>query len=255
MIKACFFDIDGTLLSHKIHAVPKSTLSSLNAIKKKGIKLALCTGRHEREVENVDFSGLSFDYSITLNGQMVKDYDNNVIAAFPFPENLNEKIKKIFNERNVALMAIEENDLYMNVINDAAVIANASFSIPLPRVSSYRGNPIYQLICYGKKEEVRIVADAIDCDAVWWNELSVDIIPKGGGKDKGIKALINSLGIKDDEIITFGDGENDIGMLKSFPNSVAMGNASDLVKSAASYVTTDIDDNGIENALKHFSLI
>ena len=58
-----------------------------------------------------------------------------------------------------------------------------------------------------------------------------------------------------DEIITFGDGENDEEMLAFSPLSVAMGNAPEKVKRKASYVTSSIDEDGIYNALKHFNII
>ena len=58
-----------------------------------------------------------------------------------------------------------------------------------------------------------------------------------------------------EEIIAFGDGENDIGMLQLAGIGVAMGNAEEVVKQNADYITADIDDDGIEKALRHFGLI
>ena len=46
MIKAIFFDVDGTLVSLKTHTIPQSTLDSLQALRKKGIKLFISSGRH-----------------------------------------------------------------------------------------------------------------------------------------------------------------------------------------------------------------
>ena len=46
MIKAIFFDIDGTLVSFKTHSIPKSTLYALDLLKKKGIKIFIATGRY-----------------------------------------------------------------------------------------------------------------------------------------------------------------------------------------------------------------
>ena len=57
------------------------------------------------------------------------------------------------------------------------------------------------------------------------------------------------------EIIGFGDGENDADMLAFAGIGVAMGNGVDAVKAVADYVTDDIDADGIANALKHFGLI
>ena len=46
MVKAVFFDVDGTLLSHETHCVPDSTLRALDALREKGILTFLATGRH-----------------------------------------------------------------------------------------------------------------------------------------------------------------------------------------------------------------
>ena len=55
--------------------------------------------------------------------------------------------------------------------------------------------------------------------------------------------------------MAFGDGDNDADMLEFAQIGVAMGNGSPKAKEAAGYVTTDIDDDGIANALKHFHLL
>ncbi|MBR3694320.1 MAG: HAD hydrolase family protein, partial [Erysipelotrichales bacterium] len=57
------------------------------------------------------------------------------------------------------------------------------------------------------------------------------------------------LGLSRDEIAVFGDGENDIDMLSQYPNSVAMGNASDPVKEIAKYITLSNDEEGISFAI------
>jgi len=88
-----------------------------------------------------------------------------------------------------------------------------------------------------------------------WHPDGWDVIAKGGGKQTAIRRYLAENGLTPEEAIAFGDGENDIGMLKLAGIGVAMGNAEGIVKEAADYVTTDIDDNGIENALKHFGLI
>ena len=55
--------------------------------------------------------------------------------------------------------------------------------------------------------------------------------------------------------MAFGDGENDMDMLRFAGVGVAMGNACDAVKAAADYVTDTVDNDGIEKALRHFGLI
>ena len=66
---------------------------------------------------------------------------------------------------------------------------------------------------------------------------------------------MNRFGLMPEEIMAFGDAENDIGMLSFAGIGVAMGNARDNVKAAADYVTDDVDSNGIFNALQYFDLL
>ncbi len=67
--------------------------------------------------------------------------------------------------------------------------------------------------------------------------------------------MISHFGIDLSETMAFGDGGNDIGMLRHVALGVAMGNAAPEVKASADFVTTDVTDNGVENALRHFRLI
>ena len=78
MIKAVFFDIDGTLVSFKTHVVPKSTLHAIELLKKKGIKVFIATGRHRRSINNL--GDLEFDGYVTLNGGYVFAGKDDVIS-------------------------------------------------------------------------------------------------------------------------------------------------------------------------------
>ena len=76
-----------------------------------------------------------------------------------------------------------------------------------------------------------------------------------GGKAKGIGQVLAHYGLTAEEAIAFGDSDNDLDMLQAVKIAVAMGNACDEAKQCADYITTDVDDDGIWNALKHFELI
>ncbi len=55
--------------------------------------------------------------------------------------------------------------------------------------------------------------------------------------------------------MAFGDGENDLTMLRHAGIGVAMGSASDFVKSQADYTTGTVDEDGVFSALRHFELL
>ena len=55
--------------------------------------------------------------------------------------------------------------------------------------------------------------------------------------------------------MAFGDGENDIDMLDFVEIGIAMGNADERAKEVADYITSSVDENGIEDALIKYGLI
>ena len=115
---------------------------------------------------------------------------------------------------------------------------------------------IYQLnVFVTEEEEVAFLEYMPNSKSARWTSAFTDVIPSDGGKDKGIDAIANHLDIKVEEIMAFGDGGNDIDMLKHVGVGVAMGNARDDVKEIADFVTADVDDDGITYALKHFGVL
>ena len=255
-IKAAFFDIDGTLLAHPEKKIPLSAISSLNKLKEKGILVIASTGRHISEMRRLPLQDISFDYMVTLNGQLVLDKDGKSIISHPVRQEAKPIIKDLFDAKALPIMIVEEERIYINCNNKDVEECHKAISTPLPITGRYEGADVYQLMSYGNRKEMLELEKSIPgVKAVWWNPYAIDLIPIGGGKEKGISALLSRLGIRKEETISFGDGENDIGMLESTGIGVAMGNASEEAKAAAGYVTKDIRDDGIEHALKHFGLI
>lgn len=63
------------------------------------------------------------------------------------------------------------------------------------------------------------------------------------------------LGLDISETMAFGDGGNDISIIREAGIGVAMGNANEEVKAMADYVTSSVDEDGVKNALVHFAII
>jgi hypothetical protein len=79
----------------------------------------------------------------------------------------------------------------------------------------------------------------------------LDIIPSHSSKGEGIKYVAKLLSLNLDKTLAFGDADNDIPMLEVVKHSVAMGNAVEELKSIATYVTDNNDEDGIANFIKN----
>ena len=256
MIKAVFFDVDGTLVSHSKRNVPEDARLALKKLAEKGIQRVLATGRHMLELSALPVHDLTFDAYVTLNGQLCLDGCGNVIAENPITGTEKEHLLRLFHERFIPIVLVEKERLYINFLNEYVEMAQQAVSSPLPEVGEYTGNEIYLAVAYIRKEDDRMLAEQLPgCIATRWNENAVDIVSASGGKVAGIKEYLKQTGILKEETMAFGDGENDMGMLEFVGIGVAMGNADPCVKEIADYVTSSVDEGGILNALTAFGLI
>ena len=249
MIKAIFFDIDGTILNGN-KGIPNSTLLALDKLRQKGIKTIICTGRGYSEVKPLNLKG--FDDYILLNGQICYDDNDNIVFKKPIKDK--EKLIELFNSKKFPFGLVDEKVSYLNYIDDYVRLVHDSINLTLPEVKEYDGKDIYQALAYGKVKDY-IEQELPDFLAVSWHFDGVDIIPKSGGKDKGVIEYCKIKNIDINDTMAFGDGDNDIKMLKTVRIGVAMGNGIDTVKAAADYVTDGIKEDGIYNALVHFGVI
>ena len=256
MIKAAFFDVDGTLLSYKTKQVCPSARAAIAKLQEQGILCIVATGRHMIQLSKLPVGDIPFDGFVMLNGQLVLDKDQSVLFGVPIEGKAKEFLVEKFNDHTYPAVLVEQDQMYLNCVTDHVQEVNRRMSItPLP-LSDYRGGDFYQICAYLRPEDEHLI-DPIreDCVLTSWHYGGKDIIAGGGGKMVGIQRYLELLGIKREEIIAFGDAENDLEMIRYAGIGVAMGNGEEAVKAVADYVTADIDDDGIEKALKHFKLI
>lgn len=256
MIKAAFFDVDGTLLSHKTKSVAESARKAIKTLQERGIRCIVATGRQITEMEKLPVGNIPFDGYITLNGQLILDGDKQILHGTPITGKPKEILVDMFTGNRFPALLVEEKAVYLNFFDDRVALVQEAISSPVPPLGQYTGGNIYQVCAYLAPGEEYLVAEvAEDCVMTRWNLGGMDIIAKGGGKVTGIRRYLEANGIGQEEIIAFGDGENDLEMLKFAGIGVAMGNAEPEVKQAADYVTADVDEDGIAKALHHFELI
>ena len=256
MIKAAFFDIDGTLMAHSLGCVPEDTRRALEELKKRGVRVFTCTGRHILELDELGLTSLGFDGHVLLNGQLCLDGARRILLETPVPREDIERILPVFEERRIPIAFVEKDRIYINFIDDRVRAAQKAISSELPETDCWAGGAVYLVNIFAEDETVlRALERMPRCRMTRWNPYGVDIIAEGGSKAKGMERLLAHFGAAREETIAFGDGENDMEMLGYAGIGVAMGNAEEKVKACADYVTEAVDRGGILSALRHFDIL
>lgn len=257
MIKAAFFDIDGTLIPHGEDKFPESTLKALQLLKEKNIKVFIATGRPVTTITNA-LSQFDFDGYLALNGQYCY-VDGQVVRNKYIAKEDIEKVLPYFDENQISCVLAEKDYVYVNLKSEQYIKfhqGKEELMNNIDDVNRIQNHHTYQLMIFiNEDEETELFQHLNNCKSARWHPLFADVISVDGGKNTGIDAIIDYLHISLDEVMAFGDGGNDIDMLKHVGIGVAMGNASEKVKKAANYVTTKDKEDGIYNALKHFCII
>lgn len=255
-IKVIFFDIDGTLLPMGNNVVPKSTIDSLAQLRKNGIKIIVATGKSITQMLDTSVGNIKFDGYITLNGQICYDESMHMFFGTPIKDEEMEILSQVFMSKRIPFSLISEFSRYINYVDGEVIKYNKATNSKVPEINKYHGEKIYQVTAYTSAKNVDILKNILDfCDVTYWAVGAIDIFAKGGGKMNAIKSWIRKLGYTKNETMAFGDGANDAEMLKFCSIGVAMGNAVNLAKTNADYITSDVNDDGIYKALKHFDLI
>lgn len=263
-IRAVFFDIDGTLTSFATHTVPRSTIDALHALRAKGVRVYICTGRSPEQMKVVlDAIPFRFDGVAGVNGQYCWRADGTVVADRPIDGadvravvgwlDLHPDVVAVFAERDTAYFNHDSERIRAMWRSLGKTAPKLRFIDPHTRIGD---NRIYQISPYvGRDDERAIVEGCHAVRGVRWHPDFVDLIPASGGKDRGVATLLADVGLTRAQSMAFGDGGNDVDMLRYAHIGVAMGNGTADARAAADYVTRDVDDDGVAHALRRFGIL
>lgn len=260
MIRAIFFDVDGTLVGYRQTRLSDRLRADLLALQAKEIKIFICSGRARQDFASTGMlRDVEFDGYITLNGQCCFDWDG-IYRDMPIcREDLEAACRVLRDNPHLAALIEEDGVSYLTKIDDRVrdifcFLHTELFEVRPPEVMLEEN--VYQFVpLVGPEEEDLFLSVMPHCAHTRWHPKGLDILPAGGGKAAGIQAAMERYGLTADEIMAFGDGKNDMAMLELAGVGVAMGNSEQRVKALADYVTASVDEDGISQALRHFGLL
>lgn len=259
--KIVFFDIDGTLITEDDeHFLPESTVYAIQKLRRQGHLAFINSGRTMFNViEQPYILKIGFDGYVCACGAHILYRNEHLLNAL-VPQNIHDTV--IFAARcfHMELMAEGPNMLYFDMTSPMCHTRKALFD----RFPSHREN-----IDAANKQFNKFVtwetpksdtASFVKAVSPWFTYIN-----RGGGfgefclheysKATGIQFLLDKFGLSLNDCYVVGDSMNDLPMLDYVPHSILMGNGTASLRSHVEYVTTDILDDGIENALVHYGLI
>jgi hypothetical protein len=271
--KLICIDMDGTLLSNE-HEMPEENKEAIIKASELGVKVAITTGRLFTSARNYsDLIGIKAPI-ISSNGAYIREKDREEII---YKSTLTkEQMKRIYEvTKKYGLLT------YFNtcdtVISEVEVPGDYGYkhsnkSLPEElRVKYIEGIKFTEIFDKYEGEILKAIAlenvhkeklekakaelrkyEDLEVVSSWDNNF--EVMKAGTSKGNGVKHLAEMLGIKQEEIICIGDSENDISMIKYAGLGVAMGNAMDIVKEAADYVTDTNVNAGVAKVINKFVL-
>lgn len=257
---AFFFDIDGTLVSFTTHEIPASAIFALTQAKANGHRVYIATGRPINIITNIGAIEHLIDGYVTTNGARCFVGDDVVACQAILPEEARRAVDDA-REKGYGLIVVGDRDLAVldpkgdvdRIFRQELAVRNLELARPVEEVLQ---QPVLQLTSFfSAGYEVEFMARMPGCVSGRWHPEFTDITARTADKGKGLLALAAHEGIAPSHTVAFGDGGNDLSMIRAAGIGVAMGNALDLLKQEADYVTTSVDDDGIRNALLHFGFI
>lgn len=260
MIKAAFFDIDGTLVSLKRKVYPPSARTAIQRLREGGVKCFVATGRSKFEIRSERLlDGIDFDGFLTNNGQDAYDPQGTLLCGRPIAPADVTAVLDWVEQRGLPCWMVSDSQSIVNFVDGRVLTAMESIHTAPPPVGDLRAmlsGPVFKIVLFLSREEMREpIALAPHSRATQWFAQGHDLISRDGGKRVAMLDILDRLGLAREECIAFGDSENDLEMLQAAGIGVAMGNATPEIKTAADYITADCDEDGIWKALQHFGLI
>jgi len=259
-IKALFFDIDGTLVSFNTHRIPQSTVESLEQAKRNGVEIYISTGRPKMIINNLGQIEHLIDGYITANGACCFVEDTLVSKHAILPSDV-KKIIDAANRDHYPAVVVGEHRIAIHHYTDEVYEIfckglGVDSHVFLTNVEDLGNEAILQVTPFCTVEQEALLVPTLeDCTSGRWHPAFTDITAGGADKGKGLRAMANYLGLNVAETMAFGDGGNDISIVKAAGVGVAMGNAGDELKRVADFVTTSVDDDGVKKALEKYGVI
>lgn len=270
-IKTIFLDVDGTLVADK-GVVPPSAKEAIQKARNLGHKVILCTGRAMSELYD-HILEINFDGIVACGGNYVV-CDNQVLFERTIPVSDLKELYAYFDKHGIHYYAEANSGLYASEGCDAQLVEISKglsskhvhsmdmFRHHLIKGQSLIREDVTKVSFLGSNHPFETLRknfegrfELFDLVVPLFGENSGEISILGTDKTVGMDVILKHYQLSTQDSIAIGDGNNDLSMLNYVQMGVAMGNATELLKNVAHYITDDVNNDGLAKAFEHLNLV
>lgn len=266
MIKLVLSDMDGTLVPFGRPGVSARTLGAIDGLRAAGVEFGPASGREPVDLSR-SFSGRveCFQTGIMSNGKLVYA-DGELVHKTPLDrDQLEQLVATVTGMDDVAAvvfvptdqtvgdtrMAATRAELYGIASTSEAVTRAVGSSVPVASSGRLPRGDIFTAAVFVASDDAACVAEARQALEEACPELEFplpnphvfDVLPRGWSKASALPILEDALGLRDEQIVFFGDSENDLALMNALPNALCVANGTAEAKAAArAVIGSDVDD-------------
>ena len=263
MIKMIALDLDNTLLNNE-KEISKRNETVLKKLHEQGIHVVLCTGRPINAIwPYIEQLGLTTpdDYTITFNGGLVV---NNLTKEHLFEFGMKKQgLKPLLDfvqAEKIPLNVLDFDRVYE--LNDfpGSIYRTVLKNIEFKKIASSElpGKTYSKAVMAIPAEKLTPIIKALPADlkkhyhAVQSQPMIMEFLPIGVNKAAGLKVLLEHFGEDFSNLMSFGDADNDLEMIKAAQQGIVMANGLPQVKKVATAITDSNEDDGVATYCEQF---
>ncbi|UTH75085.1 Cof-type HAD-IIB family hydrolase [Chromobacterium sp. IIBBL 290-4] len=225
-------DLDGTLLDQH-HAVTPLTAATLQALRARGVALVLATGRHYRDVRAVREALGVPAYLISSNGARVHGEEDELIFGIDIEAELVREISAPEFSGDVAMHYFMDENWLANRRSPLldALIREEEPPYAVADLQGHGGEGVYKVLYVAPHEHLlgleRVLRERYG-DRLYITfslDFCLEVMAAGVSKGEALKLVLDKLGLAAETCIAFGDGQNDVELLRTAGHPRLMGNA------------------------------
>lgn len=267
-VKLIAVDMDGTLLDRDHITVPRRNIDALRAAAQRGIKIVIATGRNICLIEDAAADLGVVDYALAANGAGLMDWHTREwLHHVPLPDAQWRAMLEILHRRGLGVETYADGKAFLTggdlrrvgeleygsanfadyFVSKVEVVDDVAAAVTGMTVEKLHIFYVPPQEAEGLKAELEKTGPVLFANG---DPTNLELTAPGVDKGAVLALLCEKLGITPDEVMAFGDGDNDLEMLSWAGCSFAMANASQSAKAAAKYHAGANYEGGVGQAIE-----